>query len=106
LFVNTAIATPDRYELRDADCAMLAFTAEGDLIVLDQPTGYDWRREDLRVDGSRETISLGPASSGGATYELVLSAPPCDDDADCDCGRLSRIEDGLETRLPLGRTCD
>jgi hypothetical protein len=106
LTVNTLTSATDRYNLNNAHCTILAFTAEGDLIVLDQPSGADWRELDLTVDTSKEEIALGPAEVDGTIYRLVLSAPPCEDHPVCDCGRLSRFEDDQETRLPLGRICD
>lgn len=106
LVVDTLTGSADRYELREAGCDSLEFTAEGDLIVLAQPTGVDWRAQDLSVDSGNDTITLGPVHTATVTYRLVLSAPPCEDDAECDCGRLSRFENEDESQLHLGRICD
>lgn len=106
LVVDTLTGSADRYQLRDAGCDSLEFTAQGDLIVLAQSTGVDWRAQDLSVDSGNDTITLGPVQTATTTYRLVLAAPPCEDDAECDCGRLSRFENQEESRLPLGRICD
>jgi hypothetical protein len=40
------------------------------------------------------------------SYRFALSAPPCPDDSDCDCGVLERFGGGEPLGLPLGRECD
>jgi hypothetical protein len=112
LVVNDVVSSTDTYVLPETDCSVLRLTDAGDLVFYGEASGHDWTRDRLSVDTGDEVISLGPVSSvppGGATartYQFTLSAPPCADDSDCDCGALRRFADSSELALDLGRICD
>lgn len=112
LVVNDALSGADAYDLAPAPCATLRLGADGDIVLEESPTGVDWTRVDLAVNTDTEVISLGPASgtdpaSGDpVSYTFSISAPPCGDATDCDCGVLRRSGGPTRLSLPLGRVCD
>jgi hypothetical protein len=78
----------------------------------DSPTGVDWASVDLAVNTDTEVISLGPArgsdpeTGDSVDYTFSISAPPCGDGSDCECGVLRRTGGGTPHSLALGRVCD
>jgi hypothetical protein len=112
LRVNDVISAADTYGLEPTDCSELELSREGDIVLYQRATGHRWADEQLSVDTDDEVITLGPASisdplSGEpASVRFTLSAPPCADDRDCDCGALIRHWDNARDEFPLGRTCD
>jgi hypothetical protein len=106
LWVNDATSAPDTYRLEATECATLALTEEGDIVLRESPTGHDWSSESLRVDTGRSRLDLGPwtaAADGAITYRFTLSSSPC---GSCDCPRLTRRAGSEESSLDLGRRCD
>jgi hypothetical protein len=112
LLLNDVVSAAQSYALEPTDCAVLRLTAEGDIVLFERETGHDWSRNDLAVDSDGEVISLGPVTvedpgSGEVTsYRFTLSAPPCADAPDCDCGVVRRIGGDEPLELALGRECD
>lgn len=113
LVVDDAVSSRERYVLEPTDCEVLRLTGSGDIVLFEHETGHDWSTAPLMVDTGEEIISLGPVSVSGAggerdsVYQFSLSAPPCEDGADCDCGVLERLEREEEpVSLDLGRRCD
>jgi hypothetical protein len=108
LRVDEALAGTDVYRLPPTDCAQLRLGEDGDLILLDSPTGHDWSAEPLDVDGEREAIRLGPWHDAvrAISYRFALSAPECSDDPGCDCPRLERRAGDELTSLSFRRRCD
>jgi hypothetical protein len=106
--VNEALEDVTHYYTPDTACDVLRIEANGDVVMNDGVTGHDWSREPLAVDTDRERIHLGPwrDEAHDIVYELVLSAPPCEDDHDCDCPRLERLENDTRTLLEFERRCD
>jgi hypothetical protein len=112
LSVNDVVSARERYNLAPTECSVLRLTESGDIVLYELETGHNWANEELSVDTSDEVITLGPvtladASSGEPVrYAFTLSAPPCPDDDDCNCGALVRHANGERSELPLGRKCD
>jgi hypothetical protein len=112
LAIDGALSSPDAYDLAPTDCAVLRLTSDGDIVVDDAPTGVDWTALMLAVDTDTEVISLGPASGSDprtgdpVSYTFAISAPPCGDGTDCDCGVLRRTGGASAHSLSLGRICD
>jgi hypothetical protein len=112
LAVDDALSVADFYDLAPTDCAVLRLGADGDIVMDGATTGHDWTVEDLSVNTDTEVIALGPATgidpeSGDAvSYTFSISAPPCNDGTDCDCGVLRRTGGPTAHALPLGRVCD
>jgi hypothetical protein len=112
LRVNDVISAADTYGLEPTDCSALELTREGDIVLYQRATGHRWADEQLSVDTDDEVVILGPAaiwdplSGEPASVAFTLSAPPCADDRDCDCGVLIRYWDTARDEFPLGRTCD
>jgi hypothetical protein len=112
LGVNDALSGADSHDLAPTPCTTLRLGADGDIVLDDAPTGVDWTQIDLTVNTDTEVISLGPArgtdpATGDAVaYTFSISAPPCGDDTDCDCGVLRRSGGPTPHALALGRVCD
>lgn len=112
LAVDDALSGADVYDLAPTDCAVLRLGEDGDIVMDEAPTGHDWTAENLSVNTGTEVIALGPANgvdpeSGDAVaYTFSISAPPCNDGTDCDCGVLRRSGGPTAHMLSLGRVCD
>jgi len=112
LLVNDALSGADSHDLAPTPCTTLRLGEDGDIVIDDAPTGVDWVRVDLAVNTDTEVISLGPASGTdpatgvAVSYTFSISAPPCGDGTDCDCGVLRRTGGPLPHSLSLGRVCD
>jgi hypothetical protein len=112
LLVNDALSGSDSHDLAATPCATLRLEASGDIVIDDAPTAVDWTSIDLTVNTDTEVISLGPArgtdpeTGDPVTYTFSISAPPCGDGSDCDCGVLRRAGGPLPHSLALGRVCD
>jgi len=112
LAVDDALSGADVYDLAPTDCTVLRLGADGDIVMDESPTGHDWTAENLSVNTSTEVIALGPAngvdpeSGEPVAYTFSISAPPCGDGTDCDCGVLRRSGGPTAHALPLGRVCD
>jgi hypothetical protein len=106
--IDEALEDVQHYYTPELACDVLRIDRNGDVVVNDAATGHDWSAEPLDVDTERERIHLGPWRDAGRaiTYELVLSAPPCEDDHDCDCPRLTRHENEARVQLDFERRCD
>lgn len=115
LYVNTITESAERYRL-STDCQTIALSDDGDLILFNQPSDYDWRMLKLKVNTSSERLSLGPVDLPThlptERVQLILEAPPCVDHSDCDCGKLHRKSRSLREEEPtiqtldLGKKCD
>ena len=105
LEVDEAIAGTDVYRMPATDCAELRLSDEGDLVLLDSPTGHDWSDEALDVDTDREIIRLGPwyDEDSGVEYRFTLAAPEC---GDCECPKLDRHAGEEVLTLEFARRCD
>lgn len=112
LAVNDALSGADSHDLAPTPCMTLRLGEDGDIVMDDSPTGVDWTGIDLAVNTDTEVISLGPASGTDAetgeavSYTFTISAPPCGDDPDCDCGVLRRLGGATPHSLGLGRVCE
>ena len=112
LRVSDVISAADTYGLEPTDCSALELSREGDIILYQRATGHRWADEQLSVDTEDEVITLGPAfisdplSGEPTSVRFTLSAPPCADDRDCDCGVLIRYWGNSRDEFPLDRTCD
>ena len=107
LFVNDAASTAETHVLDDTDCAVLALTEQGDIVLYELATGHDWSEEPLHVDTEDERLDLGPWTpnvEGAVAYRFTLSSPPCGDD--CECPVLKGRAGSRESVLALGRRCD
>jgi len=96
------------YRLEPTDCAELRLGPDGDLVLLDSPTGHDWSAEAIDVDSDRELIRLGPWHDPARelSYRFALGAPACSDDSACECPRLERRAGDELSALALARRCD
>jgi hypothetical protein len=112
LAVNDALSGADSHDLGATPCTTLRLGEDGDIVLDDSPTGVDWTAIDLAVNTDTEVISLGPArgtdpdTGEAVTYTFTISAPPCGDGTDCDCGMLRRSGGATAHSLGLGRVCD
>ena len=108
LRVDEAAAGAQVYRLPATPCSDLRLGADGDLVLLSSPTGHDWSSEAIDVDVDRELIRMGPwhDPEREISYRFALGAPPCADDASCECPRLERRAGEQTTGLPLARDCD
>jgi hypothetical protein len=108
LRVDEALAGSDVYRLPPTACAELRLGRDGDLVLLDSPTGHDWSAEALDVDTERELIRLGPwhDEARQISYRFALAAPPCSDDSDCECPRIERRAGDAVSSLALAPRCD
>lgn len=112
LVINDVVSSEESYMLAATDCAVLRLSDAGDIILHSSPTGHDWTAEALKVDTEREIVLLGPVAliepetGANVSYRFTLSAPPCPDDPDCDCGALERRGGATQLSLDLGRRCD
>jgi hypothetical protein len=108
LSVDEAIAGQDVYRLPPTSCAELRLGRDGDLVLLDSPTGHDWSAEAIDVDSERELIRLGPwhDQAHQRSYRFTLGAPECSDDHACECPRIERRVGEEVTALALARRCD
>lgn len=106
--IDKALDATEVYRTPDTACDRLRIEESGDIVLNDDGTGHDWSSEALDVDTDRERVRLGPWRDveRAITYELVLSAPPCEDDDRCECPQLERREDGERVLLELERTCE
>jgi hypothetical protein len=108
LRVDEALAGSDVYRLPPTDCAELRLGSDGDLVLLDSPTGHDWSAEAIDVDSDRELIRLGPWHDPARqlSYRFALGARACSDDSACECPRLERRAGDELSALALARRCD
>jgi hypothetical protein len=112
LVVNDVVSATERYALAPTDCSLLRLDEHGDIVMSEQPTGYDWTQEELAVDTDREIMTLGPValippeSTESVSHRFALSNPPCSDDAECNCAALERFAGETRLTLPLGRKCE
>jgi hypothetical protein len=112
LLVNDALSGADSHDLAPTPCTTLRLEENGDIVMDDATTGVDWTSIDLAVNTDTEVISLGPArgtdpaTGDPVTYTFSISAPPCGDGTDCDCGVLRRTGGPVPHVLALGRVCD
>lgn len=112
LVVNDVVSATQRYALAPTECARLRLDEHGDIVMSEQPTGYDWTEEELDVDSDREIMTLGPValvapdSTDSVSHRFTLSNPPCADDSDCECAALDRFAGDERLTLPLGRKCE
>jgi hypothetical protein len=110
--VNDALSGPESHDLAPTPCTTLRLGADGDIVIDDATTGIDWTNIDLAVNTDTEVISLGPANGTDpetgdtVAYTFSISAPPCGDGTDCDCGVLRRTGGPTPHALALGRVCD
>jgi hypothetical protein len=106
--VDEALDSVALYYTPETACDVLRIDRNGDVVLNDAVTGHDWASEPLDVDTERERIHLGPwrDEARAITYELVLSAPPCEGDDGCDCPQLERHENDARTVLEFERRCD
>ena len=75
LWVNEVAATPDIYRLEATECALLALTEHGDIVLRESPTDHDWSTEPLNVDTGSSRLELGPwtaAIEGALSYHFIL----------------------------------
>jgi hypothetical protein len=112
LAVNDALSGTDTHDLAPTPCTTLRLGEDGDIVIDDATTGVDWTALDLAVNTDTEVISLGPASGTdpdtgeSVRYTFSISAPPCGDGTDCECGVLRRTGGPTPHSLALGRVCD
>jgi hypothetical protein len=108
LRVDEAISGEDVYRLAPTACSELRLGRDGDLVLLDSPTGHDWSAEAIDVDSGRDLIRLGPWHDDARqrSYRFTLGAPECSDDDSCECPRIERRAGEEVTALALARRCD
>jgi hypothetical protein len=104
LWIDKAASGADTYR-KELSCTELELTAQGDLVLLGEPTEHDWSIEPLEVDTASERVHLGPwqARQGEPSYRFTLHSRPC---GNCECPELYRSKDGERIALALGRFCD